>query len=72
MCDQPKISVIMPAYNAEKYIGSMMDSLLAQTMPDFELIVVDDGSRDGTLQLCRAAAGRGSGLRKLPPGGPAD
>ena len=40
MCDQPKISVIMPAYNAEKYIGSMMDSLLAQTMPDFELIVV--------------------------------
>ena len=62
MCDQPKISVIMPAYNAEKYIGSMMDSLLAQTMPDFELIVVDDGSRDGTLQLCQAAAGRGSGL----------
>lgn len=56
MCDQPKISVIMPAYNAERYIGSMMDSLLAQTMPDFELIVVDDGSRDGTLQLCRAAA----------------
>ena len=58
MCDQPKISVIMPAYNAEKYIGSMMDSLLAQTMLDFELIVVDDGSRDGTLQLCQAAAGR--------------
>ena len=58
MCDQLKISVIMPAYNAEKYIGSMMDSLLAQTMPDFELIVVDDGSRDGTLQLCQAAAGR--------------
>lgn len=60
MFDQPKISVILPAYNAERYIGSMIDSLLGQTMPDFELILVDDGSRDGTLQLCQAAARRDS------------
>lgn len=48
-----KISVIMPVYNAEKYVGQAIDSLLAQTFSDFELICVDDGSTDSSLGILR-------------------
>lgn len=47
----PKISVIMPAYNAEKYIGLAIESIIDQTFTDWELIIVDDGSMDGTWQI---------------------
>lgn len=46
-----KVSVIMPAYNAEKYIAESIESLLVQTLSDWELIVVNDGSTDNTLQV---------------------
>lgn len=49
--DNLSISVIVAAYNAEKYIRRCLDSLMAQTLKDFELIVVDDGSRDGTAEI---------------------
>lgn len=42
------ISVIVPAYNIENYIARTLDSILAQSFPDLEIIVVDDGSQDGT------------------------
>ena len=47
----PKISVIMPAYNAEKYLKEAIDSILTQTFADFELIVINDCSKDATEQI---------------------
>ncbi len=52
----PAVSVIMPAYNVEPYIGDAIRSALAQTFTDFELIVVDDGSKDGTAEVVKALA----------------
>ena len=49
----PKISVIVPIYNVEKELRRCLDSILAQTFPDFELILVDDGSTDGCASICR-------------------
>ena len=45
------ISVIVPAYNAEKYIRPCLDSILNQTKKEFEIIVVNDGSKDNTLKI---------------------
>ena len=53
--DKPAVSVILPAFNAEKYIGEAVDSILAQTFTDFELIVVNDGSTDRTLKILEVA-----------------
>lgn len=47
----PKISVILPVYNAEKYLFKAIDSILNQTFSDFELIVLDDGSSDTSLEI---------------------
>ena len=47
----PKISVIMPAYNAEKYIAEAMDSILNQTFRDFEFIILNDCSKDRTEEI---------------------
>jgi glycosyltransferase involved in cell wall biosynthesis len=45
------VSVIIPAYNSAKFLVGAIESVLAQTMDDFEIIVVDDGSKDNTLQV---------------------
>ncbi len=46
------ISIIVPAYNEERYLEKCLDSLLSQTYTDFELILVDDGSTDKTAEIC--------------------
>ena len=48
-----KISAIVPVYNTEKLVGRCIESVLAQSFPDWELILVDDGSRDGSLNVLR-------------------
>lgn len=50
----PKISVIMPVYNSEKYLSEAIDSILNQTYEDFEFIIIDDGSTDSSQEIVRS------------------
>lgn len=52
----PKVSVIMPVYNVARYLREGVASVLKQTMPDLELILVDDGSTDGSASICDECA----------------
>ena len=52
----PLISIIVPVYNAEKYLKECVDSILCQTFKDFELILIDDGSTDNCSEICDAYA----------------
>jgi teichuronic acid biosynthesis glycosyltransferase TuaG len=60
-----KVSVIMPAYNAEAYITESINSVINQTYPYWELIVVDDGSTDGTADKVRSIALKESRIRYI-------
>ena len=53
----PTISVIIPVYNAEKYVGRCIESVQAQTYTEWLMILVDDGSRDKSLEICQKYAG---------------
>ena len=48
---EPKVSVIIPVFNVENYLEDCLESLLNQTMPDFEVLCMDDGSTDGSIDL---------------------
>jgi glycosyltransferase involved in cell wall biosynthesis len=51
---QPQISVVMPVYNAEQYLALAIESVLGQTLTDFELLLINDGSADGSLTVMRS------------------
>lgn len=60
-----RVSVIVPVYQVEAYLARCLDSLLAQTFADFELILVDDGTRDGCPRIMDAYAARDDRIRIL-------
>lgn len=55
--DKAKVSVVVPLYNAEKYVGRCIESILSQTFKEIEVIVVDDGSTDNGVNAVRETAG---------------
>lgn len=59
----PKISVIVPVYNSDKYLSQCLDSILAQTFIDFELLLIDDGSKDQSGIICDDYANRDSRIK---------
>lgn len=62
---KPLVSVIMPAYNAAEFIGEAIASVQAQSVTDWELLVIDDGSRDDTVELVRSMAGKDGRIHLL-------
>ena len=59
----PPVALGMPVYNAERYLEAALDSLLSQTFNDFELIISDNGSTDGTGEICRRYASTDERIR---------
>ena len=67
----PLVSIIMPVYNAEEYLASSIESILAQSVKDFELLLINDGSTDNSPAICREYALKDSRVRLFskPNGG---
>ena len=59
----PLVSVVMATYNGERFIGAQLNSILEQTYPNLEVIIVDDGSTDGTANLLKQYAERFNNIR---------
>lgn len=63
--EKPLLSIIVPVYDVERYLPKCIDSILAQTFTDFELILVEDGSPDNCPALCDAAAAKDARIRVI-------
>lgn len=68
-----ELSIIVPVYNAEEYLAGCIESVLAQTFSDYELLLIDDGSTDGSGEICDRYAERDGRVKALhvSNGGPA-
>ena len=62
----PEVSVVMPVYNADRYLAEAIESILAQTFGDFEFLVLDDGSTDRSLEIARHYAASDRRIQVLP------
>ena len=60
-----KISVIMPVYRVEEYVGKAIESILGQTFMDFEFLIVDDGTPDRSGEICDEYAKRDSRIQVI-------
>lgn len=61
----PKISVIIPVYNCEKYIAETLDSVIAQTFKEWEAVCIDDGSKDSSLKILKQYAKRDERIKVI-------
>ena len=61
----PKVSIIVPIYNVEKYLDRCMNSLVNQTLKDIEIIMVDDGSPDNSPQMCEEWAKKDNRIKVI-------
>src|SRR4051794_10911248 len=68
---KPLVSILIPAFNAEEWIADTLASAVAQTWPNKEIIVVDDGSKDGTIDVVKRFARQGVTLVTQPNQGAA-
>src|SRR5690606_28828030 len=62
----PAVTAVIPAYNMEAFLGRALESALAQTYPQLEIIVIDDGSTDGTRALAEGYAAHDKRIRVVP------
>ena len=60
-----KLSIFIPKYNSASFIGHCLDSILTQKNSDIEIILVDDGSIDASLQICKEYAKKDNRIRVL-------
>ena len=60
---KPRVSVLVPIYNVERYLPECLDSLAAQTLKDIELIRINDGSTDSSLEIVQRYAARDDAFR---------
>jgi len=60
-----KLSIVMPVYNSEKFLHKSVDAILKQTFTDWELILVNDGSKDNSLAICQEYAGKDERIRVI-------
>ncbi len=63
--NMPKVSVIIPVYNVEKYLGTCLDSVINQTLKDIEIICVNDGSTDNSLQILEEYAAKDDRIKVI-------
>ena len=63
MKKQLRISIVIPVYNAEKYVAECLNSIKNQSFQEYEVVIVNDGSKDRSLEVCREIAERDERIR---------